>query len=90
MSAFKPFPEVSLQMTDDCSAARIVDGKGNVLVMDTNCDTAILERFVDCWNACRKLYAPAAHITATDEYVARLEGLRKEAWARVQELEPAQ
>lgn len=74
-------------MSDDCSAARIVDGRGNVLVMDVNMDTAILERFVECWNACRKLYAPAGHIQATDEYVARLEGLRKAAWARAEELD---
>ena len=45
------------------------------------------QRIADCWNACRHLYSPAAHIEATDEYVKRLEGLRKEAVSRVAELE---
>jgi hypothetical protein len=87
MSAFKPYPEVSLETGEDTSAMRIVDGKGNALVIDTNCDTAMLERFVACWNACRHLYNPANHIEATDDYVKRLEQLRKDAWARAQELE---
>lgn len=87
MSAFKPYPEVSLEISDESSAMRIVDSKGETLVTDTTCDTATLERFVACWNACRKLYNPANHIEATDEYVKRLEQLRKEAWARAQELE---
>lgn len=45
------------------------------------------QRLADCWNACRHLYSPSAHIEATDDYVKRLEGLRKDAVARVAELE---
>lgn len=87
MSAFRPYPEVSLEISDESSAMRIVDSKGETLVTDTTCDAVTLERFVACWNACRKLYAPANHIEATDEYVKRLETLRKDAWARAQEAE---
>lgn len=87
MSAFKPYPEVSLLISEDSSAMQVVDSRGEVLVTDMTCDTAVLERMVACWNACRKLYAPANHIEAADEYAARLERLRKDAWARVQQLE---
>jgi hypothetical protein len=87
MSAFKPYPEVSLEVSDESSAMRIVNSKGETLVTDTTCDTATLERIVDCWNACRKLYSPANHIEATDEYVKRLETLRRDAWARAETLQ---
>lgn len=87
---FKSYPEVELVSDPDSSAMSIKDARGNTLVIDSNCDTAALERLVECWNACRHLYSPSAHIEATDEYVKRLEGLRKDAVARVTELEAAQ
>lgn len=62
---------------------RLVDSHGN----DVSLTMEGCERLAFCWNACRKFYAPANHIAATDEYVARLEQARKEAWARVQAIE---
>lgn len=87
MSGFKPYPEVSLEIDEDSSAMRIADSNGETLVTDIRGDAATLERFVACWNACRKLYAPANHIEITEEYVKRLEWLRKDAWAMAQEAE---
>jgi hypothetical protein len=45
------------------------------------------QRLADCWNACRKLYSPAAHIEETEAYVKRVEQLRKDAVARCEALE---
>lgn len=87
--AFKPFPEVSVETNEESSAMRIVTKGGDVLVVDTNCDSSVLERIVQCWNACRRLYSPAAHIEATDDYVKRLEQLRKDALASAPAPAPA-
>ena len=84
MSAFKPFPELSVDEGDD-GEVLIRHKSGEPFVMTA--DTA--QRLVDCWNACRKIYSPGAHIVATDEYVARLETLRKEAVARAEAAEKA-
>jgi hypothetical protein len=89
MSKFKPFPELVIipQEDGDVSVGTIRTAAGDdfmtVVVQRSPEDT---QRFVDCWNACRKIAFPAAHIAATDETVQRLEGLRKEAWARAVEL----
>lgn len=83
---FKPFPEVELVMSEESSAMTIQTKRGDPIVIDTNCDTDALERMVECWNACRHLYSPAAHITETEAYVKRVEGLRKEAVARLEEI----
>lgn len=84
--AFKAFPELSIEDRDDESCVRIVDSKGETLVMDVNGDMAVLQRLVDCWNACRKLYNPAAHIEESEAYTKRVEGLRRAAWDEVQVL----
>ena len=87
MSAFKAYPEAVLEVDEDSSAMRIVTTRGNILVCDTNCDEEVLARFVSCWNACRKIAFPAAHIEASDEYAQRTDQLRKEAWARAEALQ---
>ena len=78
---FKPFPEISAVMIGD--VPRLIDARGN----DVTLTMEGCERLAACWNACRKLYSPAAHITASDERNDRLEVLRKAAWARATELE---
>jgi hypothetical protein len=81
MSAFKPYGEISAITIGD--VPRLIDSKGN----DVSLTMEGCERLAACWNACRKLYNPANHIEATDEYVKRLETLRRDAWARAQEAE---
>ncbi|MCB5205038.1 hypothetical protein LH464_21465 [Neorhizobium sp. T786] len=81
MTEWKNYPEVTLDMSSDFSAARIMTKSGDVLIYDTSCDTDTLERSVVCWNACRKIAFPDAHITAQDDYCKRLEQLRKDAVA---------
>lgn len=85
MTSFKPFREITI-----VDAGEDMDGKpaiqyanGDEFVMT---DVASIQRLVDCWNACRKIAFPVAHIGATDETVQRLEGLRRAAWARAVEL----
>lgn len=95
MSTFKPYPELSVVRLDpenpDDSTLRIALKNGDdFVVVVVQRSTEDVQRLVDCWNACRKLHSPAAHIAATDEYVERLEKLRKDAWARVAELEAEQ
>lgn len=88
MTSFKNYPQVSLQALDDeSSAMRIITSKADALVIDVNCDTASLERFVECWNALRHVAFPAAHVNALEERVQRLEQLRKDAWARAEALQ---
>lgn len=84
---FKPYPELFLRCHPDSSAMMIETKDGMTVVCDENCDEDSLQRLVDCWNACRHIHSPAAHIAATDDYISRLETLRKEAMARVAELE---
>lgn len=81
MSGFKPFPEISAVIIGE--VPRLIDAKGN----DITLTIEGCERLAACWNACRKLYNPAGHIEATDEYVKRLEQLRKDAWARAEALQ---
>lgn len=83
---FKPFPEVSVEpgMIDGIFAIKTAR---NVLAYGKFKSAEDAQRFADCWNACRKLAFPSAHIEETGEYVKRLEQLRKDAWARVVELE---
>lgn len=78
MTTFKPYPELTLS-TEDGVTRITTKGGEDVLGAGRPED---LQRFVDCWNACRKLFAPAAHIEATDAQVHKLENLRKEAWSR--------
>jgi hypothetical protein len=87
MSAFQPFPKLSVDIRED-GVARIVSSKGDDVLIVLEGDRAVLDRMVECWNALRSIYQPENHLAATEDYVKRLEVLRKEAWARVRELDP--
>lgn len=87
MSAFKPYPEVSVQDGAVEGLYRIVTNGDRVVVGAHFAHKQDAERFAACWNACRKLAFPEVHITASADHNTRLEQLRKDAWARVQELE---
>jgi len=80
---FKPYPKIRVIMDGD--TPRLVDKDGRD-VMSTKEGA---ERLAECWNACAALYSPAAHIEASKDRIERLEQLRKDAWARVQEAERA-
>lgn len=86
MSAFKPYTELTVlkPVTDDGNF-KLISSSGHVYAEIASEEDAY--RFCDCWNACRKIAFPDAHIKASDEYAARVEQLRKDAWSRVQELE---
>lgn len=86
---FKPYREVSIEDREDMSSINVVDSVGNTVLIDVFCDTASINRFVECWNALRHVAFPASHVKALEDRVERLEALRKEAWARVNEIEQA-
>lgn len=85
MSAFKPLPEIVIDdMGAEYGVYRLMTKGGDDIFTISDCrNPDEVQRLVDCWNACRKLYSPAAHIAETDAYVARLEALRKEAVSRI-------
>lgn len=83
---FKPFREVSVEDSEDMSSINVVDSVGNTVLIDVFCDTASVNRFVECWNALRHVAFPASHVKALEERVERLETLRKEAWATAEKL----
>lgn len=87
MTIFKPYPEVRAVSGQIDGLWRIETNTGRVLAAGHFQSKLEAERFAECWNACRKLAFPSAHIEAIDGRVTRLEQLRKEAWARAQELE---
>lgn len=88
MSAFKPFPElVVIEDPEDGIISIRTKSDDDVLTVIVHRSPADVHRLVDCWNACRKLYSPSAHIAETDAYVERLEKLRKEAVARAEATE---
>ena len=87
MTNFKPFREVSLEEREDMTSLNVIDSRGNTILIDVFCDSASIERFIECWNALRHVAFPSAHVKALEDRVERLEQLRKEAWARVQEME---
>lgn len=92
MSTFKPYPELKISIADPETGEIFVQTAGGVSVFSTigfrdDAEIQRVQRLVDCWNACRKIHSPAAHIAATDEYVERIEKLRKDACARIVELE---
>ncbi|WP_027685088.1 hypothetical protein [Rhizobium leguminosarum] len=86
MSEFKPYPELVLDTSDE-SVTRITTKGGNDVLVAIDVRPEDMERFLVCWNACRKIAFPAAHIDATDEYAKRVEQLRKDAWARAEVLQ---
>ena len=84
MSAFKPYKELSvLKPETDQGLFKLVNSSGSVYAEVGSEEDAY--RLVDCWNACRKLYSPEGHIAATDEYILKLEGLRKDLAAQLRE-----
>lgn len=87
MSTFKPYPELVVDNTDPSIPLIRTKNGDDFMAFIVQRDLQDVQRLVDCWNACRKLHSPASHIAATDEYVERLEQLRKAACARVAELE---
>ncbi len=85
MSSFKPYKELSiLKPETDQGMFKLVNSSGSVYAEAASEEDAY--RLADCWNACRKLFSPASHIEATDEYVLRLEGLRKDLAAQLREI----
>lgn len=88
MASFKPFRELKAEpQVEGFDEVKVVDAFGFVYATAATKDIA--DRMVDCWNACRKLYSPAAHIEETEAYVKRIEQLRKEAVARAEAAEAA-
>lgn len=89
MNSFKAYPELVVDQTvaPEDGFVRVMTASGKDFMTTVDGSKGTIERFVECWNACRKIAFPDAHIKASDEYAARTEQLRKEAWARVQELE---
>ncbi|MDR6818466.1 hypothetical protein J2X76_003643 [Neorhizobium sp. 2083] len=81
MSIFKTHPELTLDDGNVEGLYRIQTVSGRVIFAGHFDDRQDAERFVSCWNACRKIAFPAAHIEASEEYGKRTEQLRKDAWA---------
>lgn len=85
MSAFSGYPELCI---DEADGQMIICFKSGRVVASGSMDSREdIERLVTCWNACRKIFAPAAHLEATDAQVHKLENLRKEAWSTAAELQ---
>lgn len=80
MSAFTGYPELFNDEVDGSNPA-IVFKNGMVVAVGTEDSRSDMERLVVCWNACRKIFAPAAHLQASDEHCEKVERLRKEAWS---------
>lgn len=89
MTTFKAYPELVVDQTvsPEDGFVRVMTVSGEDFMVSVAGSKETIERFVECWNACRKIAFPYAHIKASDEYAARVEQLRKDAWSRVQELE---
>lgn len=81
MTIFKPHPEIMIEDGNVEGLYRIQTMSGRVIFTGHFADLQDAERFVSCWNACRKIAFPAAHIEASEEYGKRTEQLRKDAWA---------
>jgi hypothetical protein len=81
MSAFKGHPELKVAEGQVDGLFRLETGKGVVLASGVFRSREEAERFAECWNGLRKIAFPQAHLEATEEYVVRLERLRKEAVA---------
>lgn len=85
MSGFKPFAELVVREPVVCGPFHVQTKGGEVIASVTQEEDAV--RIVSCWNACRKIFAPAAHIEAIEDRIERVEHLRKEAWATAQALQ---
>lgn len=87
MTKFKPYREVRLDASEEMSSLRVVASNGDVVLIDVFCDSASVERFIECWNSLRHVAFPSAHVKGLEERVERLEKLRKDAWARAEALQ---
>jgi hypothetical protein len=87
MTVFKGYPEINFVEGQADGLHRVETNTGKVIIAGHFANPELGQRLVDCWNAVRKIFAPAAHVEATDDYTARLEKLRKEAVARIEQLE---
>lgn len=64
--------------------ARILDAKGNDVMLERNG----MKRLLECANAITdNVWHPENHVSTLEEYAKRLEQLRKDAWARAQQAE---
>lgn len=87
MSAFTGYPELFLEVGAVEGLYRIQTRSGRVIFAGHFDDQQDAERMLICWNALRKIFAPAAHIQASDDHCRRLEQLRKEAWSLAEVLQ---
>lgn len=81
MSGFAGLSKVRAEMIGD--VPRIIDAKGN----DITRTLEGCERIAEIWNALRHVAFPENHLNATEDYVKRLEQLRKDAVARADAME---
>lgn len=86
MKKFKAFPEVHVEVGMVDGLYRIETNSGRVIASGAFPSKEDAERFAECWNACRRLYAPIAHMEATEDYVRRLEINRRDAVAQLEVL----
>lgn len=89
MPAFRTFPELLVAEGQVDGLYRIETAKGVVIISGHFRSREDAQRLADCWNSVRHIAFPLAHIPATEEYVTRLETLRKEALARADAAEAA-
>lgn len=82
MSAFKPYPEMFVADGQTEGLYRIQTARGVVIIAGHFRSREDAQRLADCWNSVRHIAFPLAHIPSTEEYITRLEALRKEAVAR--------
>jgi hypothetical protein len=76
-------PKGPFHLAEIDGVVHILDKKKNdVMLIDGG-----PERLVECANALQGIWFPETHVEESDKYSQRLEQLRKDAWARVQELE---
>lgn len=79
----KIFPKGNLHVGKIGEVTRVLDNRGrDVMTLPGG-----PERLVECANALKHVFYPENHVEATDAYVRRLEGLRKDAVARIEALE---
>ena len=83
MSEAKTYPKGRYHVGQIGEVTRILDSKGrDVMTLPGG-----PERLVECANALRDVFFPENHVSATEEYVKRLETLRKDLQRRVAEME---
>ncbi|MBN7764096.1 hypothetical protein JYP52_23445 [Nitratireductor aquibiodomus] len=83
MTEAKTYPKGRYHVGQIGEVIRILDSKGrDVMTLPGG-----PERLVECANALRDVFFPENHVSATEEYVKRLETLRKDLQRRVAEME---